>query len=191
MSLSLFLNKYTSEDNAAFEQLQDEATRKHEEKMAFLIKDVKEHNERMDNCLALPSVEAQATENAIKSTNESGNKLISWKYSNKNSVMFDPDGAPLTKEEMDKLRLRQVVVHENTRFKSRPFTVIARQPSLGLTLKAQNALKHGKIGVDGKEANTNATPAVNGFKFVPSTPSLAPESLPDSPLMTWGKYSNC
>lgn len=75
-------------------------------------------------------------------------------------------------------------MHENTRFQSNP--LVTNQSSLA---KTQNvALKHGKIGVDGKEITSNVTPSVNGFKFIPSTPSIAPDSLPDSPFMTWGEY---
>jgi len=184
MSLNKFLNQFTSQDNASFEQLQDESTQKHLEKIEFLSKDSTLHNERVQNALALPSIEVQALAKIGNSTQLSGDRLVSWKYSAKNSVMFDPDGAPLTREESAKLKPGTVVVHENTRFKSRPFTVVASQIS---TDKAQNPLKHGKIGVDGKEVNHITTPNVNGFKFVPSTPSLAPDSLPDSPLMTWGK----
>lgn len=112
-------------------------------------------------------------------------KLISWKYSDKNTVMFEPEGAALTVKEKEDLKQREVIVHENTRFKQNPF-VSMKKPDLRL-MKTQGLLKTGKVGVDGKEVNSSATPSVNGFKFVPSTPSLNPDAVPDSPLMTWGK----
>lgn len=187
MSLNKFLNKFTSEDNASFEQIQEESSRKHLEKMAFLSRDSELHNQRVENSLALPSMESQVLSKANQSNNESGDRLISWRYSNKNTVMFDPEGAALTKEETSKLRLTQTIDYKNTRLNLKPFNVISNKSSI--TAQAQNVLKHGKIGVDGKEMNLNITPNVNGFKFVPSTPNLASENLPDSPLMTWGTYT--
>lgn len=188
MNLNSFLSKYTSEDNAAFEELQEEATRKHIEKFEFLQTDAKQHNEKVDNALTVPSIELQVAAKAGVSTGESGDMLISWKYKNANSVMFQPEGVPLSKEESAKLIAKQVVLHENTRFKSRPFSVIPRDSALTPASTAPNLLKSGKIGVDGKEVSLSAIPAVNGFKYVPSTPTIAPENVPDSPLMTWGMF---
>ncbi|XP_017462420.1 PREDICTED: protein DGCR14 homolog, partial [Rhagoletis zephyria] len=110
--------------------------------------------------------------------------------------MFDPEGAPLTTEESARLKLSQPVIrHENTRFRARPFSVLPRQtPVAGnpTTNKQNQALLSGKIGVDGKEASAGgATPAVNGFKYVASTPTLTPGSgIPESPLMTWGEIES-
>lgn len=191
------MGKYTSEDNAAFEQLQEETTQKHLEKMKFLSGDVSSHNANVDSALALPSVATQMAAISAASTSAGGclpkgeaDKLITWKYTTKNSVMFDPDGAPLTINESAKMKLNQpVILHENTRFKARPFSVLPRQTPLGPVVSQVKPNALGKIGVDGKEANAGgATPAVNGFKYVPSTPTLAPGSIPESPLMTWGKF---
>lgn len=148
--------------------------------MELINNQTKLHNEKIEQSLVLPSIE---TQQMIKSSKEcSGNKLITWKYNHKNSVLFDPEGVPLTKEEAEHFKSRQVIVHENTRFKSNPFCTLKT-----VVQNVANPLKMGKFGVDGKEFTSKTTPNVNGFSFVSSTPCLRPESLPDSPLMTWGE----
>ncbi len=153
----------------------------------------------MDLALALPSATVQMAAIAAASVSDDkgpseADKLITWRYATRNAVMFDPEGAPLTTEESARLKLSQPVIrHENTRFRARPFSVLPRQtPVAGnpTTNKQNQALLSGKIGVDGKEASAGgATPAVNGFKYVASTPTLTPGSgIPESPLMTWGEY---
>lgn len=157
----------------------------------------------MDLALALPSATVQMAAIAAASVSDDkgpseADKLITWRYATRNAVMFDPEGAPLTTEESARLKLSQPVIrHENTRFRARPFSVLPRQTPVagaGQTNKQNQALLSGKIGVDGKEAGSGAggtTPAVNGFKYVASTPTLAPGSgIPESPLMTWGEYKN-
>ena len=205
LSLNSFLGRFTSEDNAAFEQLQEEARERHREKLRSLGRDEGAHNAKVDLALALPSATVQMAAIAAASiSDEKGgpseaDKLITWRYATRNAVMFDPEGAPLTTEESARLKLSQPVIrHENTRFRARPFSVLPRQtPVAGgggpTTNKQSQALLSGKIGVDGKEAGSGAggtTPAVNGFKYVASTPTLAPGSgIPESPLMTWGEYN--
>lgn len=148
--------------------------------MELMNNETKLHNEKIEQSLALPSIE---TQQMIKSSKEcSGNKLITWKHNTKNSVIFDPDGVPFTKEEAEHNKSKQIIVHENTRFKSNPFYSL----KAAVTNLNVNPLKLGKFGVDGKEITSKTTPSVNGFSFVPSTPCLRPESLADSPLMTWG-----
>ena len=204
LSLNSFLGRFTSEDNAAFEQLQEEARERHREKLRSLGRDEGAHNAKVDLALALPSATVQMAAIAAASISDDkggpsggeADKLITWRYATRNAVMFDPEGAPLTTEESARLKLSQPVIrHENTRFRARPFSVLPRQTPVagaGQTNKQNQALLSGKIGVDGKEASAGgATPAVNGFKYVASTPTLAPGSgIPESPLMTWGEYKN-
>ncbi|OTF72133.1 Es2 protein-like protein, partial [Euroglyphus maynei] len=185
LSLNKFLNKFTSEDSDSFERLQDKAMKKHLERLEFINSDSKMNNENVEQSIQLPSIETQQMiMNASTSTKESqsaGSRLVTWKHSNKNSVMFDPEGVPLTKDEIEHFKSRQIIVHENTRFNTNPFqTNVVSQTTIS------GPLNSGKIGVDGKEANSKATPNVNGFSFVPSTPLMKPENLPNSPLMTWG-----
>ena len=186
LSLNKFLNKFTSEDSDSFQKLQDKAIKKHLERLEFLNSDSQLNNEIVQQSLELPSIETQQMiMNSSQSTKESqsvANRLVTWKHSNTNTVMFDPEGVKLTKDEIEHFKSRQIIVHENTRFKTNPFqTNVNSQP-----VNNTNPLHSGKIGVDGKEVNGNKTPSVNGFSFVPSTPCLRPESLANSPLMTWG-----
>lgn len=184
--MNSFLNKFTSEDNQSFEQLQEEAYQKHLEKMKFLSNNSELHNQKVEASRALPSAETQMMlKNGMEDNNEP--RLVTWKYSDKNTVMFDPDGVPLTEKEKLEFKQREVIVHENTRFKYYPFQPI-KKTNVNI-VKKQGSLRSGKVGVDGKEVGLDVTPSVNGFKFVPSTPSLNPDAIPNSPLMTWGEIA--
>lgn len=185
VSLNSFLSKFTSEDNESFEQLQEEARRRFKERLDAISQDSKAHNQMVESALALPSAQQQLAIKASGEEDRKANRLMSWKHNNHNTVMYSPEGVPLTKEEADKAKSRLVILHENTRFRDNPFDSFAKPAPV--TSKVSNPLKLGKIGVDGKEMTAGETPTVNGFKFVASTPRLDPDQVPDSPLMTWGK----
>lgn len=192
MSLNTFLNRYTSEDTEAFVQLQEESYKRKMDKIQRLLTNgkTKEHNDKMEAALALPSIKKQALLKAGHEKDTSANKLVTWKYKDINEAMFAPPGAALTVAEKIAAKSSQVVVHENTRLQVDPFAVpktslLQRPASMA---KGKMALKTmGKIGVDGKELTDSGTPAVNGFKILAASPQIAPEDLPCSPLMTWGE----
>lgn len=180
LTLDKFFNKYTSEDNASFDQIQEETIKKHKQKYPWLYLDEQEHNKTIEESLALPSIEKQA----IQDKKVSG--ALTWSYTNQNSVMNNPDGVPLSdKEKLANIKHDQVV-HENTRFKKIPFNQMLNQVAIAQAAQIQAKQKKGKIGIDGKEIVPNETPQVNGFKFVPMTPSITP-GVDQTPLMTWGE----
>jgi protein DGCR14 len=182
LGLDQFLNKYTSEDNASFEQIQEEEEKKHRMKYRWLYQDVRKNNNSVKQLLELPSIESQAS---IEDKKPLG--AITWTFTNKNSVMYNPDGAQLTDEEKFANIKQQEVVHENTRFKVMPFNERLNQMAIASAAQLQSKLKEGKVGVDGKELVAKETPQINGFKFVASTPSPAPHLCSQSPFMTWGE----
>ncbi|KAH9422345.1 DiGeorge syndrome critical region protein 14 [Dermatophagoides pteronyssinus] len=189
LNLNKFLNKFTSEDNDTFERLQDKDIEKHLKRLEFLNSDSRMNNEMVERSIELPTIEQQQIlMNSNQSTKElqsAGSRLITWKHSNKNSVMFDPDGVPFTENELELVKSKQIIRHENTRFNMNPFQtgIVSQQAAAAAVIN-----NGGKIGVDGKEAGRQETPNINGFSFVPSTPCLKPENLigGSSPLMTWG-----
>ena len=133
----------------------------------------------MANCLALPSIEKQFE--AIQ-----GPKVVdTWSYTNKNFIMYVPDGVRLTKdEELEMASKRQEIVHNNTRLSSNPFDDKQSKDTISELAKSQAKVLTGKIGVDGNLL-TPGSPQVRGFSFV-KTPSPCP-GVADSPLMTWGE----
>ena len=134
--------------------------------------------------LALPSVEQQA---AIKGNHECIN---SWKYQARNSLMYVPNGADFSNEElvdMQKKKPRKIV-HDNTRFQINPWNQNKSREMMKQAASAKAMAEAGKIGHDGKEILPSESPQVNGYGFV-GTPSPAP-GVEESPLMTWGEIES-
>ncbi|XP_049838399.1 splicing factor ESS-2 homolog [Schistocerca gregaria] len=181
LSLDQYLNSHTSEDNQSFQEIMEAAEVKHRQKYSWLY--AKEDNSDKDKNkrLTLPSIEQQAagTERPLM--------IDTWGYTNKNYIMYVPDGVALTpEEEVERARRKQEVVHQNTRLAKNPFDEQHSKEVIHQLAQSQAQALEGKIGVDGKElTQTSATPTIRGFSFV-KTPSPAP-GVNESPLMTWGE----
>nr|CAG4634847.1 EOG090X07SU [Alona affinis] len=179
-SLDEFLFKNTSEDNESFEEMMDEAKKKHRIKHAWLYDTEHQSLSKQESNLALPSIEKQALEDSKPA------QVETWKYTVKNSVMYVPEGAPLTVAERVKLALdKDHIAHSNTHFQSNPFDESRNREAVQKAAQLQTNTRQGHVDVDGKEIQSSAPPTVNGFTFM-KTPSPAP-GVGDSPLMTWGE----
>lgn len=180
-SLDSFLAAYTSEDNNSFEELIESADRKLRQKFSVLFDAEKETAAAIANSLALPSIEKQFE------PIEGPKTVDTWKYTNKNYIMYVPDGVDLTKEEqMEMAKHRQEIDYGNTRLTSNPFDDSDSKEKISEMAKMQARVISGRIGVDGNTLNApTATPNIRGFSFV-KTPSPHP-GVADSPLMTWGE----
>nr|CAG4640942.1 EOG090X07SU [Eulimnadia texana] len=179
-SLDEFLAKYTSEDNESFEEIMDEAKRKHRVKYAWLYEAEAKAKEIQQTNLALPTIEKQAIEDKRPA------QVETWGYEMKNYIMYVPEGAPLTAEEVIRLqRDKEHIQHGNTRFVKNPFDEDRSQEAVKQAALYQAKLREGHVDVDGKEVKQISTPQVGGFSFV-KTPSPAP-GVSESPLMTWGE----
>ena len=148
---------------------------------AWLYNAESSSNEKQETSLALPSIARQAVEDkkpAIVNT---------WRYNAKNSIMYVPEGAPLTSAERMKLALdKDHIVHSSTSFQANPFDESHSLEAVRQAARAQsNARSTGHVDVDGKEIKGPDVPSVNGFAFM-KTPSPAP-GVNESPLMTWGE----
>lgn len=98
-----------------------------------------------------------------------------WKYKNKNALMYCPEGMEYSvKEKIENKSKPQEVQHVNTRFTKNPFPDESCSGSLVSAAAAKQANYQGKVGVDGLEQNPNESPQVGGFGFVAATPSLEP-----------------
>ncbi|KZC12538.1 PREDICTED: protein DGCR14 homolog [Dufourea novaeangliae] len=177
--LDAYLSMHTSEDNASFEEMMDEAEKRLQQKFAWLYE-----AEEKSELLALRNKTTDVL--AIENDDKKPNQLDSWSYKNKNYIMYVPDGVELTPDErIDLAKKRQIVVHGNTRLRTNPFNEQQNKETINELAKNQSKVNDGKIGVDGKEIIRNPTPRVNGFSFV-ATPSPRPGEC-ESPLMTWGQ----
>lgn len=177
--LDAYLSVHTSEDNASFEEMMVEAEKKRKLKFAWLYKAEEESK--------IKSLEYNSDAPlAIEDKDKKPKELDSWRYTNKNYIMYVPDGVDITPEErMDMAKNKQGVVYENTRLRVNPFNEQQNKETINELAKSQSKANDGKIGVDGKEIIRNATPKVNGFSFI-ATPSPRPGEC-ESPLMTWGQ----
>ncbi|GAB5579290.1 splicing factor ESS-2 homolog isoform X2 [Prionailurus iriomotensis] len=180
-SLDVFLSRYTSEDNASFQEIMEVAKEKSRARHTWLYQAEEEFEKRQKDNLALPSAEHQAIESS-----QAG--VETWKYKAKNSLMYYPEGVP---DEEQLFKKPRQVVHKNTRFLRDPFSQALSRSQLqqAAALNAQTSShKQGKVGPDGKELIPQDSPRVGGFGFV-ATPSPAP-GVNESPLMTWGEVEN-
>ena len=178
VGLDNYLSTHTSEDNASFQEIMAEAEKRHKLKYAWLYK-----NEETAKALA---IENEKREALPIENREKMKELEMWNYTNKNYIMYIPDGVELTKEEkIEMAKQKQEVVHVNTRLTVNPFNEQQNKETISELAKSQSKVHDGKIGVDGKEIVKNATPRINGFSIV-ATPSPMP-GVCESPLMTWGQ----
>ncbi|XP_058059160.1 splicing factor ESS-2 homolog [Anopheles bellator] len=180
-SLDSFLQNYTSEDNDSFQEIIETADRKLRQKFAVLYKAEETSAIQMSQCLALPSIEQQFD------VREKPKQLDMWNYTNKNYIMYTPDGVELSKEEqLEMAKQRQEINHSSTRLHVNPFNEQDSKQAIVDAAKTQAKHLPEKIGIDGKVVDTStATPRIRGFVFVKS-PSPCP-GVTDSPLFTWGE----
>ncbi|KAK3913802.1 Splicing factor ESS-2-like protein [Frankliniella fusca] len=177
--LDAFLSAHTSEDNESFQEIMKEADIRHRHRYGWLYQDEEASAKKVEEQLALPSIEKQG-EIADRPFN-----IDTWKFKNRNYIMYVPEGSPLSEE--DKIELankRQEIVHTNTRLKKNPFDERQNKEVIKGLAVTQARAQDGKIGVDGKELTTE-TPKVNGFSYVKMDSPMP--GVMDSPLMTWGE----
>lgn len=144
LSLDQYLNSHTSEDNESFEDLVIQSDKKHKEKYAFFYKDEEFINEAQKNMLALPSIEDQA-----KSPKKTLN-VGTWGYKNRNFIMFNPDGVPLTEEqELELKNKKQEIAYDNTRLIASPFNEVQSKETITDLAKNQ-----AKVSIENKQFRT-------------------------------------
>ncbi|XP_035917871.1 LOW QUALITY PROTEIN: splicing factor ESS-2 homolog [Anopheles stephensi] len=181
-SLDSFLQAYTSEDNDSFQEIIESADRKLRQKFSVLYQAEGTSAIEMGQALALPSIEQQFNQQ------ERPKQLDMWRYTNKNYIMYTPDGVELTKEEqLEMAKRKQEINHSSTRLHYNPFNEQDSRQAIVEAAKTQAKHLPEKIGVDGRVVDQSAgdTPQVRGFGFVKS-PSPCP-GVTDSPLFTWGE----
>ncbi|XP_031638293.1 splicing factor ESS-2 homolog [Contarinia nasturtii] len=179
-TLDSFLATHTSEDNCSFEELIETADKKLRQKFAVLFEAEQQTAMAIALSLDLPKIEDQFKEII-------GPKRIdTWKYTNKNSIMYVPDGVELSKaEQLERVDKKQEIEYNNTRFNANPFNDQQNKDTITDLAKAQSNNLNGRVGIDGNAVTALSERNVRGFSFV-ATPSPQP-GVAESPLMTWGE----
>lgn len=191
-SLDSFLQSYTSEDNYSFQEIIDSASAKLKQKFAVLYKEEERSRERLAEILQLPSIEQQL----MLANNEEERcrmrPIETWKYENKNSIMYIPDGVELSVEEQRKMsERRQTIQHHATRLTVNPFGSGEIKSK-----EHKHSSESGNSALSSKLQDPKQSPAEvsglhpygasgSGFRLV-TTPSPCPGEA-FSPLMTWGE----
>ncbi|XP_073833880.1 ess-2 splicing factor homolog [Musca autumnalis] len=177
-SLDSFLQAYTSEDNDSFQQIVDTADAKLRQKFSVLYNEEKLSAEKLARALTLPNIEKQFDEpDPMRS-------IETWNYTNKNSIMYTPDGVELTeKEKIEMANRRQVIQHSATRLHTTPFN----EDNKAQAKSGSETDTNSQLSVVGETntANPMAQAQVNRFDLL-KTPSPRPGEA-FSPLMTWGE----
>jgi protein DGCR14 len=116
---------------------------------------------------------ALTLENGNRGTDDSITRpLDSWTYTAKNTLMYIPEGVPLTdQQELELAKRTRIINHSNTRFNSEMLKSLSETSSIINTPNSQNTQNKmnptikiiTKIGVDGKEAVSSDTPKVRGI----------------------------
>lgn len=188
-SLDSFLHNYTSEDNYSFQEIIDNAAIKLKQKFAVLYKEEDRSKERLAQILQLPSIEQQLM---LRGSEEEGNKMRTietWKYENKNSIMYIPEGVELSAEEQRKMSVRrQIIQHHATRLNVNPFsTEVKSKQNLETTSGMPSTSNDQQKLTETLPLRSYGGSRIcdTGFRLV-STPSPCPGEA-FSPLMTWGE----
>ncbi|VDM58210.1 unnamed protein product [Angiostrongylus costaricensis] len=184
LSVDAYMNKFTSEDNASFEELTAVEMAKERSKKGWIYEAEQKHNaEKVTHGILPASADLQL---ALKYDSEADKakpkEIDNWTYTARNSVLFHLEGAPLTAEErMEQERKNQRIINKSgTRFpediKNKP-----SEASMARASMVQLANNAGKVDAQGREVGLNS----KTLDLV-ATPSPAP-GVDDSPLMTWGE----
>jgi protein DGCR14 len=136
--------------------------------------------------------------------NETGNSsdvtksLDSWTYTTRNTLMYGPEGVPLTPEELvNKVKTVRVINHANTRFTPEALASMYRiksNPTNSNSDKLPSQIPNvlAKVGIDGKDNMPKESPKVKGYSFVEPSPSPMPGRMAgdESPMMYWGEIDS-
>lgn len=109
-TLDIFLNRYTSEDNASYQEIMEVAKKQLHACYASLYQAEEEFEKLQKDNLEFPLAEHQAIEN-------SQDGVETWKYKVQNSLMYYPEGVP---DEEQLFKKPQQIVHKITRFPPGP-----------------------------------------------------------------------
>uniref|UniRef100_A0A915N2W9 Uncharacterized protein n=1 Tax=Meloidogyne javanica TaxID=6303 RepID=A0A915N2W9_MELJA len=182
-TVQTYLEKYTSEDNASFEELFELGKKRERVQNAWMYEAEAKHNESLVS-RDQPMLEAADEQLVAKSNTSDDQRPINvdnWSYKARNVVLFNHiDEAPLTMQEhIDRAKTSEIHINKKgTRFKNEQ----QKAPDQVAMARAafQNVSKiAGHVDVTGKQVGIESKTI-----GLVATPTPIPD---ESPLMTWGE----
>jgi len=148
-----YLDKYTSEDNASFEELAELHNKRERVRNAWMYAAEEKHNREL--VYAGPPLPLAADEQLLALTSasrERPNQNDNWTYKARNAVLFHPEEAPPTMEEfLQRAKQNEKVINkEATRFKHGPM----KNPNATVMARAafkQAAVNSGHVDITGRD----------------------------------------
>ncbi|KAL3097484.1 hypothetical protein niasHS_003932 [Heterodera schachtii] len=186
LTVQTYLEKYTSEDNASFEELAELGKKRERVKNAWMYEAERKHNESL--VFRGTQMIEEADEQMVAMRNETAQRPVdvdNWTYKARNVVLFNHLAeAPLTMgEHIERAKQREMAINrEATRFGTEAMTAQRPQQQMMARVTLQNIAKNaGHIDITGKLIGIEAKTV-----GLVATPTPAP-GIDDSPLMTWGE----
>ncbi|KAF9550974.1 DiGeorge syndrome critical region protein 14 [Mortierella hygrophila] len=203
LSLDQFQMRYTSEDNASFDEIIEKINAQKKEKFKWLydlekksirllengnnnqeqrlLREAGETGEGSSSSQALVRVGDGSKQDGPSklelalADNRSG-VISTWEYKAKNSLMYAPEGLGTNLDEKSIRGNPKEIVHRNTSFQGQDLLIVN-----------QTAAAKFDPAPYMKGNSVTDTPKVAGFSFVSSTPSPSMSTMGDDPeMMTWG-----
>ncbi|KAF9112996.1 hypothetical protein BGX27_002392 [Mortierella sp. AM989] len=195
LSLDQFQARYTSEDNASFNDIIEKINTQKREKYRWIydqekkrmkfIEDSRDPNQKLlrqagetdnkDLDAGNETQDGEISKLALMVSDKRSGVIPTWEYKAKNTLMYLPDGLGTTLNQDTARGEPKEIVHRNTGFEGRDLLVVNQKAAAKVDPKTY---------LDGKATDS---PKVRGFSFVSSTPTPNMSQMGDDPeLMTWG-----
>ncbi|RPB05659.1 hypothetical protein L873DRAFT_1832440 [Choiromyces venosus 120613-1] len=195
LSLDTFQAKYTSEDNASFNDLLDKQNQKKRSAYAFLWNDnripgfrTKAHQKRLKQ-QAEDEEKAGGPTKSLAWKDDRKPFPNTWKAEPRNGLMFTPDLSPPPPppSSTDRELPPKAIAYSNTRMPAPPPPKLPDSPTRSVIRDAIS----GNPRPLPSESRFGAveTPRVNGYSFVDDAPSPSPSEL-GAPPLTWGSLAS-
>uniref|UniRef100_A0AC35G868 Uncharacterized protein n=1 Tax=Panagrolaimus sp. PS1159 TaxID=55785 RepID=A0AC35G868_9BILA len=183
-TLQSYLDNFTSEDNASFEELAALMNERERKKNSWMYDAERRHNEDYRNQLKPITAAADEQLLAIKNTEDKPIAIDGWSYKARNDLIFMPvDEAPLTKNELiERIQMNEVVINKEATRLKRDDTMSAKPVTMARAALHQAANHIGRVDVTGKQLGFVDAETLGAI----ATPVPEP-GVDDTPLMTWGE----
>lgn len=182
LRLGSFLELHTSEDNAAFSEMNTKRRKALHDKYWWANSDF----DAKVNDQRLILVDSDKT--------RSGN-IDTWKHTSKNALFYYPDHGGMSERDIDSSdtpveavkravsKKSASIEYENTRFPGKVYNPFPGRNASSKDGPGETATP--KIGGGSSSSSVSSTPQVNGYRLVRTPTPLVRSD--ESPLMTWGQ----